>query len=136
MALKKFGRVGSNSYVCSRTISLFLSLFSSTLLILGAFKFLSLSAVQCFLIVSFARREEENFGGKRAAARPSKMFTMAACCPFDSLAGLFSTAESIHIWPQPDFFSIFIFISGGDQKLLFPSYSPLLNSLLCRKSPR
>jgi hypothetical protein len=32
------------------------------------------------------------------------------------------------------FFSIFIFISGGDQKLLFPSYSPLQNSLLGRKS--
>jgi hypothetical protein len=34
----------------------------------------------------------------------------------------------------PGFFSIFIFISGGDQKLLFPSYSPLQNSLLGRIS--
>jgi hypothetical protein len=32
------------------------------------------------------------------------------------------------------FFSIFIFILGGNQKLLFPSYSPLQNSLLGRKS--
>jgi hypothetical protein len=77
-------------------------------------------------------------GGKKGCCPAQQNVYDGACCPFDSPAGLFSTAESIHIWQQPDFFFFFrfSFLFRGRPKLLFPSYSSfylkkIRNKILC-----